>query len=93
MFFLITGLIISLGLLGFLLYEVLTPGTRWRYFLCHTGSNYEQTEMTCNYTSPYEVRCLLHVKLYCTASVLLCFILLTQLAEYIMIEVRLCCTE
>ena len=25
--------------------------------------------MTCKYTSPYEVRYLLHVKLYCTASV------------------------
>jgi len=54
MFFLITGLIIFLGLLGFLLYEVLTPGTRWRYFLCHTGSSSEQPKMTCNYSSSYE---------------------------------------
>ena len=69
MFFLITGLLICLGLMGFLLYEVLTPGTRWRYFLCRTGSNSGQTKMTCGYTSAYEVRYLLHIKLYCTASV------------------------
>ena len=56
MFFLITGLIIFLGLLGFLLYEMLTPGTLWRYFLCHTGSNNDQTKMTCNFDSAYEVR-------------------------------------
>lgn len=68
MFFLITGLIIFLGLLGFLLYEVLTPGTLWRYFLCHTGSSSDQTKMTCNFKSAYEVRCLLHVKFHCTAS-------------------------
>lgn len=54
MFFLITGLLICLGLMGFLLYEVLTPGTRWRHFLCHTGSNSGQTKMTCKYSSAYE---------------------------------------
>ncbi|XP_068741090.1 uncharacterized protein [Montipora capricornis] len=38
MFFFIVGLIVFLGLLGFFMYELLTPGSLFRYFLCRTGS-------------------------------------------------------
>ena len=62
MFFLITVLIIFLVLLGFLLYEVLTPGTRFRDFLCRTGSSHGQPEMICEYASAYEVWCQLQLK-------------------------------
>ncbi|XP_022793901.1 uncharacterized protein LOC111332743 isoform X2 [Stylophora pistillata] len=53
LFFLIAGFITFLGLLGFLLYEVLTPGTRFRYFLCQAGSNREQPNLKCNYQDAY----------------------------------------
>lgn len=53
LFFFIAGFIIFLGLLGFLLYEVLTPGTRFRYFLCQTGSNRKQPNLECTYEDAY----------------------------------------
>jgi len=53
MFFLVVGLIIFLGLLGFFMYQLLTPGTAFRYYLCRMGSR-RGPHLSCSFTSSFE---------------------------------------
>jgi len=55
MFLFILGFITFLGLLGFFMYELLTPGSLFRYYLCRIGSS-SGPQLSCMYNTSEEVR-------------------------------------
>ena len=51
---LIVGLVFFLGVFGFLVYQLLTPGSLFRYYLCRIGSCSDH-HLNCDFTSREEV--------------------------------------